>query len=119
MARNRATAIVTRGEKILLVRDRGRTTYALPGGGVEDGEPPDSAVARELLEETKLRAVSVTHLFTFGGKHNDHEVFRVEATGDVGISEEVEGYTWWDGNEETPVFPHVRGILDRWRRSTL
>ena len=119
MARNRATAIVTRDEKILLVRDRGRATYALPGGGIEDDEPPESAVVRELLEETTLKAVNVTHLFTFGGKHNDHEVFQVEATGEVIISEEVEGFTWWDGIDDTPVYPHVRGILDTWRDSTL
>ena len=115
MARNRATAIVTCGDKVLLVRDRGRPTYALPGGGIEDDERPESAVARELLEETTLEATNITHLFTFGGKHNDHEVFHVEATGDVKINEEVEGFTWWDGIDKTPVYPHVRGILDTWR----
>ena len=67
MARNRATAIVTCGDKVLLVRDRGRPTYALPGGGVEDDERPESAVVRELLEETTLEAINITHLFTFGG----------------------------------------------------
>jgi ADP-ribose pyrophosphatase YjhB (NUDIX family) len=115
VARNRATAIVTRDERILLVRDRGRPTYALPGGGIEDDEAPESAVVRELLEETTLKAVTVTHLFTFGGTYNDHEVFHIEATGDVQINEEIEGFTWWDGIDETPVYPHVKGILDRWR----
>ena len=118
MTRNRATAIVTRDEKILLVRDRGRPTYALPGGGIEDDENPESAVVRELSEETTLKAVNVTHLFTFGGKYNDHEVFYVEAVGEVTISVEVEGFTWWDGIDDTPVYPHVRGILDTWREST-
>jgi 8-oxo-dGTP pyrophosphatase MutT (NUDIX family) len=117
VTRNRATAIVTRDEKILLVRDRGRPTYALPGGGIEDDEAPESAVVRELLEETTLKAVAVTHLFRFPGKYNDHEVFHVEAEGDVQISEEIEGFTWWDGIDETPVYPHVKGILDRWRES--
>ena len=119
MARTRATAIVTCGENILLVRDRGRPTYALPGGGIEDGEHPESAVVRELLEETTLKATAVTHLFTFGGKYNDHEVFHVEAMGEVSINEEVEGITWWDGADETPVYPHVRGILETWRSSNL
>lgn len=102
----------------MLVRDRGRRTFALPGGGIEEGEHADDAVVRELLEETSLNAVSVNHLFTFGGKHNDHEVFHVETTGDVKISKEVEGFTWWDGLDGTPVFPHVRGILETWKAST-
>ena len=118
MARNRATAIVTCGDKVLLVRDRGRPTYALPGGGIEDDERPESAVVRELREETTLEAASVTRLFTFGGKYNDHEVFHVETSGEARINEEVEGFTWWDGIDETPVYPHVRGIFEAWRETT-
>jgi ADP-ribose pyrophosphatase len=32
----------------------GRTTLEMPAGNVNDGEPPDQAVAREVLEETGL-----------------------------------------------------------------
>jgi ADP-ribose pyrophosphatase YjhB (NUDIX family) len=115
MARDRATAIVVRDGRYLLVRDRGRQTFALPGGGIEDGESASSAMARELLEETGLRSTTVTRLFTFGGKHNDHVVFRVEAQGDANATGEVEDFTWWNGNDDTPVFPHVTGILKAWQ----
>lgn len=52
----------TGGGRILLVRasvgsDRGRWT--LPGGGVEPFEHPETAVARELYEETGITATSV------------------------------------------------------------
>ena len=115
MARDRATAIVVRDGRYLLVRDRGRQTFALPGGGIEDGESASSAMARELIEETGLRPTSITRLFTFGGKYNDHVVFRVEADGDVNAMGEVEGFTWWNGTDDTPVFPHVKGILNTWQ----
>ncbi|MCH7653590.1 MAG: NUDIX domain-containing protein, partial [Chloroflexi bacterium] len=49
--RQRATAILIRDGDLLLVRDRDRSSFALPGGGVDPGELPISAVARELYEE--------------------------------------------------------------------
>lgn len=50
---NRSMALVTRGDKILLVRLRceGREFYSLPGGGVEPDETPGEAALRELKEE--------------------------------------------------------------------
>ena len=26
---------------------------------------------------------------------------------------EVDGFTWWDTKDDTPVYPHVRGIVAR------
>jgi ADP-ribose pyrophosphatase YjhB (NUDIX family) len=50
---------VVRGETVLLVkraRPPSQGVYAFPGGKVEPGEALAQAVARELLEETGLRA---------------------------------------------------------------
>ncbi len=117
-ARQRATAVVVQDGKYLLVRDRGGRTFALPGGGIELGEEPVLAMARELHEETGLEAVSIDRLFTFGGIFEDHHVFRVEALGEARANGEVEGLTWWDGKDDTPVYSHVRGILDIWSADT-
>jgi 8-oxo-dGTP diphosphatase len=51
-------AVIFDGDRVLLVK-RGREPlkgeWSLPGGGVEVGESLTAAVAREVLEETKLR----------------------------------------------------------------
>ena len=116
LPRHRATLILRREGRVLLVRDRGRDAYALPGGGIEDGELPIIAAARELMEETGLEATAIRYLFTFEGKYNDHHLYEVEGEGEVVAMGEVDGFTWWDMTDDTPVFPHVRGILDRYMR---
>ena len=113
LPRYRATLVLRRQGRILVVRDRGRQTYSLPGGGIEDGEMPIVAAARELQEETGLEAISIRFMFTFEGKYNDHHIYDVEAEGEVVVGGEVDGFTWWDMEDDTPVYPHVRGIVAR------
>jgi TDG/mug DNA glycosylase family protein len=60
-------------DRVLLVRFDwpDKTVWALPGGGVDAGEPPEQALARELAEECGLRGFELgpcvwtrTHWFT-------------------------------------------------------
>lgn len=116
--RQRATAILVRDEKVLLVRDRNRPSFALPGGGIEADELPISAVARELFEETALVPSAITYLFQHSGKHNNHHVFRIflkNAQGEVNVRSDanVEEFFWWDRVQTMSVYPHVVEILDR------
>lgn len=55
--RDRAQCLVVRGDAVLMVqtRDRERTFWCLPGGGIESGEAPDEAALRELHEECCVR----------------------------------------------------------------
>ena len=54
--RNRGVAVVTRNGAILLEKTyyEGRYFYALPGGGIEEGETPQETALRELKEECGL-----------------------------------------------------------------
>ena len=56
--------------------------YELPGGLVEDDEPAEQTIAREVLEETGHSVRTITHLVTFepmiGMVSSPHHVFLVE-----------------------------------------
>lgn len=120
LPRRRATLILRRCGRVLLLRDIGRDFYALPGGGIDGDEPPIVAAARELYEETGLEATSIKYLFNHLGKYNDHHLYEAEAQGDITVQEdEIESFTWWDRRDDTPVAPHVREILERLTQSAM
>lgn len=50
--------VIFRGDEILLAhwRDRGRSGWTLPGGGIEPGEDPVESAVREIWEETGYHA---------------------------------------------------------------
>jgi 8-oxo-dGTP pyrophosphatase MutT (NUDIX family) len=54
--KGRAQCLVTRDDKILLVKHRHEEDewYCLPGGGIEAGETPEQAALRELQEECRV-----------------------------------------------------------------
>jgi ADP-ribose pyrophosphatase YjhB (NUDIX family) len=63
----RVRAVIISGDKILLVRSYiGHQRWSLPGGGIHKKETPNSAVAREVFEETGLNFKA--DKFTFIGE---------------------------------------------------
>jgi 8-oxo-dGTP diphosphatase len=113
--RERATFVVIRDNKVLLVRHSsgGFREFAMPGGGIESGESPMSAAARELREETSLEARHVEFLFIWESEIFRHHAFRIEAEGEINIGPEISEFRWWDQKEDLPTFGHVEAILKR------
>jgi len=78
-----------RGRVLLAQRahDPGRGRWTLPGGFVEEDEAPDTAVEREVLEETGLRVkagglLAIRHAQSVADQ-NAYLVFRLRLTGPV------------------------------------
>ncbi len=114
--RRRATAVVIRDGKVLLVRGRGQRRFSLPGGGMRKGEPVVSAAARELYEELALDTTKVTRLpkADFAGKANEHQVCSIEAEGKPILRRlELSDFIWWDMKGSIQAFDHVTAILGK------
>ena len=115
--RQRATALVVRDGLYLLVKDKGHDKFALPGGGIEQGEAALTAACRELGEELGLKAYRAERLFDYNneGSFNEHKVVLVFAGGEPRINDrELESFHWWDGRERLPLYPHVTSIIGRY-----
>jgi ADP-ribose pyrophosphatase YjhB (NUDIX family) len=114
--RPRGTAVVLRDGKVLLVRDRGKRHFSLPGGGIKGNEPAASAAGRELFEELGLRPVKITrmHNCDFKGSASHHKVCLIEARGEPHLrGGELDKFIWWDMKEHIPTFAHVKVILGK------
>jgi len=118
--RKRGVAVVLRRGEVLLVKDRGKSKYSLPGGGVHDKERSYQAAARELYEETGLRAKKLTYIGSFNGAVSEHKAFLTEAEGHVNLKRhgELISYVWWDMKSDVPVYAHVKAILAMLNKST-
>jgi len=114
--RQRGTAVVIREGKVLLVRDRGKRRFSLPGGGTKKGEPSVSAAARELREELGLSAVKVERHreCDFKGSASMHRVCLIEANGNPRLrGHELDKYIWWDMKKPISTYTHVKVILNK------
>ena len=117
--RDRASCVVTRDGKLLLVADR-KSIFMLPGGGVDPGETTEEAAERELFEETGLVATRIDYLYSLDTAVNCHHVFAIEADGMLDAQKiesngEIHGILWWDMVTDLPVHPHVTAVRRRLR----
>ena len=104
---------VRSGGLLLLVRERVRDCWELPGGGIDPGESTRQAAVRELAEETGLhlppealrfagyartalpqRSIRYGALFTAEVAEADRGVFAP--------TEEIAATCWWNGSDPLP-----------------
>ncbi|HEY7993121.1 MAG TPA: NUDIX domain-containing protein [Candidatus Eremiobacteraceae bacterium] len=94
MVRVRVAALIVRDRRVLLARHvkHGRTSYLLPGGGIETRETAIEALTRELREEASaavtigaLRYV-VEAIAPDGSKHLLQLIFEATLANEVGPS---------------------------------
>lgn len=116
-SRQRGTALVVQDGRALLVRDRGKKSFSLPGGGIKKGESTARAVIRELYEELHLKALNIQRLreCDYKGSLNRHHVCMItKIAGNLHLQEsELDDFIWWNIQEPVPVYPHVKYILAR------
>lgn len=116
MVRVRVAALIVRDRRVLLARHvkHGRTTYLLPGGGIETRETAHEALTRELREEASatitigaLRYV-VEAIAPDGSKHLVQLVFDAALDSEVGPSTDprVAACEWHDVSELTALDVH-------------
>jgi 8-oxo-dGTP diphosphatase len=115
--------LLERDGKVLLSR-RGieprRGYWDLPGGFLEEGEPPLAGLAREFLEETGLtvraRDWLGTHLEPYGHYFVLGLTWLVEAEGDPVAGDDAEELRWFGPDElpEEMAFRHQDEVLRAW-----
>ncbi|MBD9386455.1 NUDIX hydrolase [Rhizobium sp. CG4] len=125
-----SSAIVTRGDRMLLVRRKNPPSadmFAFPGGKAEPGERPEDAALRELLEETGIEARNPQLFATYdlkpetaSGAASSHyflSVFLVEAdhTAEAVANDDAADPGWYTVEEvrDLPVPPSVLECCER------
>lgn len=120
-----ASAIVTQGGEVLLVRRRvkeGSLSWQFPGGEVEQGETPGEAAVREVREETGLGVAEVKVLgervHPNTGRTMVYVACRaVEGNATVVDDDELDDLAWSDHENLTKYVPYgfyepVQNYLD-------
>lgn len=106
-----ALVALWRAGRVLVVFDRYRRSWELPGGGIEEGETPRRAAARELMEESgqqpegPLRFVGYARFVLAPDQRVEYLALY---TGSCTVTrafepgEEIAAVRWWDLREPLP-----------------
>jgi 8-oxo-dGTP diphosphatase len=120
-----AKALVTAGNRVLLVKERredGSSFWTLPGGGVETGETLTRCVRREIAEEIQCDSTVGRALTTCSYRHTTAPVVTVytvfaadvEANPTPNLSEGIVDYAWTPpGDLPTTTLDPFRSVVEQ------
>jgi 8-oxo-dGTP diphosphatase len=122
-SRRRGTALVETSEGILVVGGR-RGVFMLPGGAARKNESRRKAAIRELEEETGLKTLESTYLFSHkGAPHKDckgrgyfrdsHKVFLIKTEGIPNPQHEVKQIAFLKEGSGLKLSHSTREIIER------
>ncbi len=103
---NTACSMIVRDpetKKILLIKQYGRDSYILVAGYVNRGEDAEAAVAREIYEETNLKAVKIefnkSSYFERSNTLMLNWTVWIERAADLCSNKEIDSYCWFTEEE--------------------
>ncbi|OQS13936.1 DNA mismatch repair protein MutT [Nocardia donostiensis] len=119
-------AVIVHNGRVLLLRrpdtDFMGNIWELPSGKVESGEPLDTALFREIEEETGLDATNLRHYLgafdylSGSGKRSRQFNFVVDIVEPEPVTlTEHDAYVWSDLAEDPPVTDAVKEVLEHFR----
>ncbi|WP_410211529.1 NUDIX hydrolase [Aquirhabdus sp.] len=116
-----ACLVSVQNDKLLLVRVRENEHWYLPGGKIEQGELPEQALQRELLEELgiTLHPESINYLYTIQGpaygQAGEVELicFAAEWTNQPRALQEISEVAWLDWQDSSILAPAVHILCDQ------
>ncbi|MDH6521523.1 8-oxo-dGTP diphosphatase [Streptomyces sp. SAI-135] len=106
-----ALVALWRAGRVLMVFDRYRRTWELPGGSIEEGESPRQAAARELLEESgqqpdePLRFIGYARFVLAPDRRAENLALYAGSCAEPRVfepTEEIAAIRWWDLRERLP-----------------
>ncbi len=124
MAGCAVSGVIRDGNKILILRrnpdDTSPGMYEIPGGGVEKGETLETALIREVWEETGLRVTSVDSYMSYFefdghiGRVREFDFFVTVEKGEVKMTEH-DDYVWVSREKlyDYPMTKEMRHVLEQ------
>ncbi|MET9444406.1 NUDIX domain-containing protein [Streptomyces sp. NPDC006610] len=106
-----ALVALWRAGRVLMVFDRHRQSWELPGGSIEEGETPRQAVVRELLEESgqqpdeRLRFIGYAQFVLAPDRRAEYLALYAGSCAEPRVfepTEEISAIRWWDLLERLP-----------------
>lgn len=111
-------ALVVNPEGKVLILDhylRPGSSWGLPGGFIDPGEPPEAAVRRELMEETGLEVDCLSLIEVRTIRRHIEIIFRGKAEGTPVLAVREIRDARWLRPEDLPedMYPHQREMIAR------